>query len=112
MKSDHELIIEIADRVTRTESRVVQLGDHVGANLRHKQRIEIFRGTGAPRVEIDALDVSISRIISELKRYEVSSPTGVWLEGRLVATVYPKPLGSSGTVVNQSSNQPANQGSK
>ena len=87
-----EKVQEILDRVIRTESRVVQLGDHVGANLRHKMRIEIVRGPGnVTQIEIDALDVSLSRIVAELQRHQINAQAiGVWLEGRLVATVYPK----------------------
>lgn len=106
MKTDHELLQEVADRVTRTESRIVQLGDHVGANLRQKQRIAIRVGaSGFTEVEIDALDVSISRVMTELKSHGVrASAVSVRHEGRIVATLYPKALG---TVV-----QPQTQGSK
>lgn len=90
---------EILDRVIRTESRVVQLGDHVGANLRQKQRIEIHNVAGNVwQVEIDALDVSLSRIVAELQRNQIEvQAVGVWLEGRLVATVYPKAAANATT---------------
>lgn len=75
MSNIEETLKEIADRMRRMESRLVQLGDHVGANLRTKQRIEIVSdGDGTPPwVEIDALDVSISRIVTELQQHAVDA---------------------------------------
>lgn len=61
---------ELLDRTRRLESRMVQLGDYVGANLRSKQRIEVYAGS-SPSVTIDALDVSISRIVTELAQHNV-----------------------------------------
>lgn len=93
MKTDSQLIHEIADRVTRVESRVVQLGDHVGANLRTKQRIEVVRSNyvgDPPRIEVDALDVSLSRILAELRQQapEFSlDPIDVWHHGKHIATL-------------------------
>ena len=88
MRYDNELM----DRVIRLESRLVQLGDYVGANLRHKQRIEIVRREGYPVVVIDALDVSLSRIRKELQARltldELAAPIDVMLNGHLVAVVY------------------------
>lgn len=91
--SDQDLK-ELLDRTRRLESRMVQLGDHVGANLRSKQRIEIKHAAAGDGhslyVEIDALDVSVSRILTELRQHEVHRPAiGVFHEGRLVFTVYP-----------------------
>lgn len=82
---------EVRDRTVRMESRLVQLGDHVGANLRTKQRIEILRDDVTLRhhVVIDSLDVSISRIFTELHQANVRGTTvGVLLDGHLVATLY------------------------
>ncbi len=77
---------EILDRVTRLESRLVQLGDFVGANLRSKQRIEIEPPTAPstpPTVHIDALDVSVSRIRTELRqRADYTGPADVYYQGR------------------------------
>lgn len=64
---DNALLHEINQRVTRTESRIVQLGDFVGANLRAKQKIEVREEVDGWVVEIDALDVSLSRIASALR---------------------------------------------
>ena len=67
--SVEQIAKETLERVTRLESRMVQLGDHVGANLRTKQRIEIRRPASmSPYVVIDSLDVSISRILTELRQ--------------------------------------------
>jgi hypothetical protein len=74
---DNPLLHEINQRVTRTESRIVQLGDFVGANLRAKQKIEVLqdKATGEWYVQIDALDVSLSRIASALR--DAGHNTGV-----------------------------------
>lgn len=61
---------ELLERTRRMESRMVQLGDFVGANLRSKQRIEVYAGS-SPSVTIDALDVSVSRIVTELAQHDV-----------------------------------------
>lgn len=62
-----EAMLELLERNRRIETRLVQLGDHVGANLREKQRITII-GMGTPNlmVEVDSAEVSIARILVEL----------------------------------------------
>lgn len=87
---------ELLDRTRRLESRMVQLGDHVGANLRSKQKIEILpaKGTGLhvgiPAVAIDSLDVSVSRILTELRQHNVrANAVEVFHEGRIAFTLYP-----------------------
>lgn len=59
---------ETLQRLTRIETRIVQLGDHVGVNLRSKQRVVIHDDITGVWVEVDALDVSLSRIITELEK--------------------------------------------
>ena len=67
--SVEQIARETLERVTRLESRMVQLGDYVGANLRSKQKIEIRRPASMqPYVVIDSLDVSVSRILTELRQ--------------------------------------------
>ncbi|MBB5509533.1 hypothetical protein [Paraburkholderia atlantica] len=85
-----KLLREMNQRATRTESRVVHLGDHVGANLRTRMRIEIKRDRDAPYVEIDALDVSISRIVAVLVDRGIDEAIDVYLKNERVATVYPE----------------------
>lgn len=92
MKTDSQLIQEVADRVTRIESRVVQLGDHVGANLRTKQRIEIVPNVygDPPYIEVDALDVSLSRILAELRQNASAFalyPIDIRHKGQRIATL-------------------------
>ena len=60
---------ETLQRLTRIETRIVQLGDHVGVNLRSKQRVVIHDDATGVWVEIDALDVSLSRINTELEKF-------------------------------------------
>lgn len=90
-KTTEQKVDELLDRSIRTESRLVQLGDHVGANLRIKQRIDIHRlPAGLVEVDIDSLDVSISRIYTELGTDHPGKEVKVFLNGVHVATVYPQ----------------------
>lgn len=66
-KTDHEMIEETLQRVLRMETRMVQLGDHVGANLRSKQRIDIEPTATCVVAYVDSYDVSFSRIMAEVK---------------------------------------------
>ncbi|WP_433704423.1 hypothetical protein [Paraburkholderia sacchari] len=75
MKIEQEKLNEINQRVTRLESRLVQLGDHVGANLRTKMRIVLHKDEHGVWVDVDALDVSMSRILNELQRLGVEKDT-------------------------------------
>lgn len=88
---------EMRDRLIRVESRMVQLGDYVGANLRSKQRIIITTTALGTAIEIDALDVSLSRIYAELahRRWENGppvTPIPVYHNHKLVMTVYTPPM--------------------
>lgn len=77
---------ELLDRTRRLESRMVQLGDFVGANLRAKQRIDVFPTTN--HVEIDALDVSVSRIATELHQHGIRrGSVDVFFRGAIAFTV-------------------------
>lgn len=89
MKTEFEQ--EVLDRVIRIESRVVQLGDHVGANLRTKQRIEIVWEGNYPTVDIDSLDVSLSRIYAQLAQAKrpITGAVNVFHNNKHVMTVYP-----------------------
>lgn len=73
-----EIERELQQRMIRLETRMVQLGDYVGANLRTKLRIEVCRvGTGVV-LNIDSLDVSLSRIRTQLAQtqWENKPPVG------------------------------------
>jgi len=92
MLNDLELALlqEINQRVTRTESRMVQLGDFVGTNLRVRMRVAVRKQEGAVWVEVDALDTSISRIYTELREHGIAGmAVPVRLDGKDIATVYP-----------------------
>jgi hypothetical protein len=93
MMRDQEInvLMELRDRCVRMESRMVQMGDFVGINLRERQRIEVKRdGQGDVYVEIDALDVSLSRILVSLREQgHRAGEIPVLLKGQRVATVFP-----------------------
>lgn len=85
---------ETLERVTRMESRMVQLGDHVGANLRSKQKIDVEWIEGGARVTIDSLDVSVSRILTELRQADVHQfEVPVYHRGRVAFSLYPETKG-------------------
>lgn len=86
-----EQLTEILQRMIRLESRMVQLGDHVGANLRTKQKIDIeHTPPDSNLVRIDKLDVSLSRILSELREQGITQSTvRVYHGDRCVAEIYP-----------------------
>lgn len=85
-----DLLQEINQRVTRTESRMVQLGDFIGTNLRVRMRIAVRKHAGDVWVEVDALDTAISRIYTELREHGVTGiPVPVRCAGKDIATVYP-----------------------
>lgn len=90
MATEMEILLEINQRATRLESRMVQLGDHVGANLRTKMRVDVQREGGRVWVDVDAVDVSLSRIHTALR--EASVHTGeveIMLGGVVIATIFP-----------------------
>jgi hypothetical protein len=93
MGVDTTLLMEIRDRMVRVESRLVQLGDYVGANLRTRQKIDVERPgpDGVLTTTVDSLDVSIARIYAELASAGyVGKEADVYVEGEHVATLYPK----------------------
>ncbi len=86
---------ELKDRLVRIESRMVQLGDYVGANLRTKQRITIVQSAAGVAIEIDALDVSLSRIYNELGHTAwahgpPTQPIPIYHKNRMVMMIYPE----------------------
>ncbi len=83
---------EIRDRVTRMESRMVQLGDHVGANLRAKTRIDLVKDkrTGLRHIEVDCYDVSFSRILTDLQGANWHGDFPLYVGDDLIATLHVK----------------------
>ena len=85
------LLTEVAERIKRVETRLVVLGDKVGVDLRTETRVEVKLGgpKADPFVEINALDVSISRIMSAVKEADVRPAilVPVMFNGALVAKV-------------------------
>jgi hypothetical protein len=95
MSTDTAILLDIRDRMVRVESRLVQLGDYVGANLRTRQRICIeppSDGIDVLATTVDSLDVSIARIYAEMATAGYAGvEADVFVEGEHVATLYPKP---------------------
>lgn len=91
MSMIEQRVNEILERTVRLESRIVQLGDHVGANLRSKQKIDVEWIEGGARVTIDSLDVSVSRILTELRQANVHQfEVPVYHRDRVVFSLYPQ----------------------
>lgn len=91
MANVEERIAEIKDRLVRMESRMVQLGDHVGANLRIRERIDVKRDAqGDAYVEIDSPEQSLSRIVRIMREEGITTGEVPLLIGGLrVAIIYP-----------------------
>lgn len=90
-----KLLREVNQRTTRTESRMVQLGDHVGANLRLRMRTDVKRDGKSVWVEVDALDVSISRIVTALQERGIrEGQISVALNGRQIMIIDLANIGS------------------
>jgi hypothetical protein len=89
MRTDKDRLDEINQRATRLESRLVQLGDYVGANLRTRMRIVVRSDGQDTWVDVDAFDVSISRIVTTLREQGIQKGmlVPVRLMGQLIATV-------------------------
>jgi hypothetical protein len=69
-KTNDQVMQEILQRTVRMETRMLQLGDHVGANLRSRQRIDIEPTPGSVVAYVDSMDVSFSRVMAEIRRSE------------------------------------------
>lgn len=82
---------EIKDRVTRLESRLVQLGDHVGANLRIRLQVNVRTDQfGEPWVEVDALDISFARIVCSLREHGYfRGEIPIVFDGQRIGMAYP-----------------------
>jgi hypothetical protein len=91
MPNVEERIAELRDRLVRMESRMVQLGDHVGANLRVREKIDVKRDAqGDAFVEIDSPEQSLSRIVRIMREEGVTAGEVPLLIGGLrVAVIYP-----------------------
>lgn len=77
---DHNRFVlqELRDRAVRIESRIVNLGDYLGANLRTHNKVVVtvvdeLTGFAA----LDGMDVSLSRMINEAKRAGLRSGASV-----------------------------------
>lgn len=95
MNHETELLMELRSRAIRTESRLVQLGNFLGASLAEKTPITITPFQGHVHIAIEALDISVSRIYTELLGQGVTIPEDgaqVYLHGVHVFTVNPVPL--------------------
>lgn len=97
MSAEMELLKEINQRAIRVESRMVQLGDFVGANLRTKMRVDVHSDDQGTWVEVDAVDVSMSRIhtaLREARVHEGSIP--IRFDGNDIGMIFPHNIPQKG----------------
>lgn len=93
MNPTQDLLLELRQRVTRIESRICRLGDHVGANLSDtvKQIRIVDVDDTEVAVYIPALDVALSALMSALRdKGKAGKIATVWFDGRQVAQFYPQ----------------------
>lgn len=57
---------EVLDRVRRIETRVVQLADFIGVDVRGQDCVRVVRRSPAVAV-VRSMDVSVSRIVNQLR---------------------------------------------
>lgn len=97
MGAELDLLKEINQRAVRLESRMVQLGDYVGANLRSKMRVDVRRDGPEVWVDVDAVDVSLSRIHTALREAGVhEGEICVRHNNVAIAVVYPEAFPQKG----------------
>lgn len=97
MSAEMALLKEINQRAARMESRMVQLGDHVGANLRTKMRVDVRRDGPEVWVDVDAVDVSLSRIHTALREAGVhEGEIAVRHKNVAIAMIFPAAIPQKG----------------
>lgn len=91
MATIDERLDEVKDRLVRMESRMVQLGDHVGANLRVREKIDVKKDAqGDAFVEIDTPEQSLSRIVRIMRERGIKTgEVPLLIDGVRVAVIYP-----------------------
>jgi hypothetical protein len=82
-QTTEQKIAEILDRSRRTETRVVTLANHCGLDLLNAAKIAVHRNPDdftEIRVTIEAMDVSLSRIVNAVKASELwgDMPSGCY----------------------------------
>lgn len=65
-KTNEEVMREILQRVTRTETRVMSLGSKLGYDLKDEEDIEVDKSAGI--VTIKTLDVAYTSVIKAARR--------------------------------------------
>lgn len=95
--NDRALLKQINDRAIRIESRMVKLGDHVGSNLRTKMRVGVHSDDLGTWVEVDAVDVSMSRIHTALREAHVhEGQIPIRFEGKDIGLIFPRNIPRKG----------------
>lgn len=62
---------EVVERLRRIETRLVQVADHVGVDVRNTPNVRIVRFV-PPVVTISSLDCSASRVVNALKEQGIT----------------------------------------
>lgn len=85
------IVRELRQRVTRIESRICRIGDHLEIHLTNpKDGITVNKETeDVVEMSIPIMDITLSELISYLKKRRLNNrETDVYFENELVATIY------------------------
>ena len=88
----NEYELEMRQRVTRIESRICRIADHLGAQTGDPGKTLVVRVETDSRVDVvtTVMDVSLSDVIRFLTREGIEGKVvNLYFEGKLVARVYP-----------------------
>lgn len=88
-----ELLRELRQRVTRIESRIVRIGEHVGAPISNPLADMLIdcAEDGTLLMYPRAMDVSLSGLRAELRKKGMEDKIAeVWFGGHRVATIHPE----------------------
>jgi len=83
------ILVELRQRMTRVESRICRIGDHLSVQMRApKDGLRVIRETAA-EVDVSApvMDITLSELVAGLRKLGIQGKTAhVYFEGRLQAT--------------------------
>lgn len=86
------IVREVRQRVTRIESRICRIADHLQVNLRPPKDGFCIRSETAEEIELSVpmMDISLSELLNYLHKEELDQKAvHVYFGGSQVATLYP-----------------------